>query len=91
MAPHYDRLAQEFCIAQNDITTITATALTKVNSPWHGLNAVVDTWLRGNYDRYSEVKPNVRWLVDAVKKIDNAFGNTLATGIHTYCLIVVLL
>lgn len=89
MAPHYDQLAQEFCIAQNDITTITATALTKVNGPWHGLNAVVDTWLRGNYGRYSEVKPNVRWLVDAVKKIDNAFGEKLAEG--TYILLCFML
>ena len=90
MAVHYERLANEFFIAQHDIMAITANA-PKVNSHWHGLNAVVDTWLRGNYDRYSEVKPNVRWLVDAVKKIDNAFGNTLATGIQTYCCIVVLL
>ena len=89
MAPHYDRLAQEFCIAQNDITTITATALTKVNGPWHGLNAVVDTWLRGNYSRYSEVKPNERWLVDAVTKIDPAFGKKLAEG--TYILLCFLL
>ena len=85
MAPYYDQLALEFCIAKTDIMTIRATALTKVNSPWHGLNAVVDTWLRGNYGRYSEVKPNVKWLVDAVKKSDNVLGEKLATGIHTYC------
>ena len=89
MAPHYDRLAQEFFIAQHDITTIRANALTKVNSQWHGLNAVVDTWLRGNYGRYSEVKPNVRWLVDAVKKIDYAFGEILAEG--TYILLCFML
>ena len=84
MVPYYDQLALEFCIAPHDITTITANALTRVN-PWHGLNAVVDTWLKGNYDRYSEVKPNVRWLVDAVKKFNNELGEELAEG--TYILL----
>ena len=89
MALHYEQLANEFFIAQHDITTITANALTKVNGPWHGLNEVVDTWLRGNHDRFGEVTPNVRWLVNAVKKIDNAFGKKLAKG--TYILLCFML
>ena len=88
MALHYERLANEFFIAQHDIMTITANA-SKVNTHWHGLNAVVDTWLRGNYSRYREVKPNVKWLVDAVTKIDNAFGEKLAKG--TYILLCFIL
>ena len=85
MAPQYDELALQFCIAPHDITTIRANALTKVNSHWHGLNEVVDTWLRGKYGQYSEVKPNVRWLVDAVKKFGNVLGEKLAKG--TYILL----
>ena len=93
MAPYYEELALEFCIAQHDIMTIRANALTKVNPTWHGLNAVVDTWLRGSYDRYSEVKPNERWLVDAVKKFGNIFGDKLAKGTYIvvfYAIIIVM-
>ena len=91
MAPYYDQLAQEFCIAKNDRTTIRANALTKVNIQWEGLNEVVDTWLRGNNEAYVKgVRPNVRWLVEAVGKIDPVHGTKLATGIHTYCHIAVI-
>ena len=89
MAPQYDELALQFCIAPHDIMTIRANALTKVNNPWHGLNAVVDKWLRGDHDRYGEVKPNVRWLVDAVKKFNNVLGEKLAEG--TYILLCFML
>ena len=85
MAPKYDQLALQFCIAPHDIMTIRSNALTRTDPAWNGLNEVVHTWLRGSYDRYSEVKPNERWLVDAVKKIDPAFGEKLAKG--TYILL----
>ena len=89
MAPYYDKLALKFCIAKTDITTIRANALTRVDSQWHGLNEVVDTWLRGKYGQFGKVKPNVKWLVDAVTKIDPAFGKKLAEG--TYILLCFLL
>uniref|UniRef100_A0A1X7TQW7 Death domain-containing protein n=1 Tax=Amphimedon queenslandica TaxID=400682 RepID=A0A1X7TQW7_AMPQE len=48
------------------------------NDPWHGLNDVVDQWLRWNTDAFHDkVKANERWLYDAVKEIDGALATKI--------------
>ncbi|XP_019858183.1 PREDICTED: uncharacterized protein LOC109586437 [Amphimedon queenslandica] len=71
------KLAQEFCIPTGQIRTIEYKS-NRNNDPWHGLNDVVDQWLRWNTDAFHDkVKANERWLYDAVKEIDGALATKI--------------
>ena len=46
--------------------------------PWDALNDVITEWLKWNCDcTTSEGRPNRRWLVNAVKSINNELGTRL--------------
>ena len=89
MARYFKKLAQEFCISAADIGTIEFN--NRNNESWDALNEVVETWLKGNTEVYDEgARANVRWLVDAVRKIDKALATTLATSKHNVMFYVVI-
>ena len=78
-APDFKRLAQEFCISLTDIGNIEYN--NRNSDPWHTLNGIVDTWLKGNTEVYDKgARANERWLVEAVRKINKAYGTTLAAS-----------
>lgn len=83
MQTDYEKLGQALAIPQSTIKTIKANRCQQ--DIWHFLNDVIWQWLSWNYDdRLREtykVKPNKKWLLDAVKAIDKQAGERLLSKI----------
>lgn len=77
IAVDYDKLAQQFCIPSYKVREIRHN---NRDEAWTCLNAVLAEWLKWNMDKKAEelhVKPNKRWLVQAVKAIDSEIGEDI--------------
>uniref|UniRef100_A0A1X7VJ41 Death domain-containing protein n=1 Tax=Amphimedon queenslandica TaxID=400682 RepID=A0A1X7VJ41_AMPQE len=77
IAVDYDKLAGQFCIPSYKVREIKHN---NRDEAWTCLNAVLGEWLKWNFDKKAEelnVKPNKRWLVQAVKTIDAEIGEDI--------------
>ena len=78
IAVDYKRLAAALKLP---IATVRAIEYHRRNChPWDALSDVITEWLKWNCDcKTSEGYPNRRWLVNAVKSINNELGTRLET------------
>ena len=77
IAVDYQQLAAQFCIPPYKVKEIKHN---NRDEAWTCLNAVLGEWLKWNMDKKAEelkVKPNKRWLVEAVKIIDPEIGEDI--------------
>ena len=73
----YRQLAAQFCIPSYKVDEIKHN---NRDEAWTCLNAVLGEWLKWNMDKKAEklnVKPNKRWLVEAVKTINSEIGDDI--------------
>lgn len=76
LAPRYDRLATAFCIPEHKVQEIECDR----PNAWSKLNAVLGEWLRWNIDERllrDNIKPNKRWLIEAVRTVDKKLGKEI--------------
>lgn len=80
-AAKYDRLAVQFCIPDNKVAEIQF----DTRDAWGGLNAVVSEWLKWNLDKKAKechAIPNRRWLVEAVRVLDEEDSKKMEEGMY---------
>ena len=73
------KLGQQFCIPEKKMDAIAK----EHDKTWECLNATVAELLQCNFTdnvKDSKVKPNVDWLIRAVRKINLAHANKLEKG-----------
>ena len=73
------KLGQQFCIPGHKMDAIAK----EHDKTWDCLDATVAEWLQCNFTekvKARKVKPNVDWLIQAVKKINAAHADKLEEG-----------
>ena len=79
LSAHWRLLGQQFCIPEHIMATIEKD---KHGNSGECLNATVTEWLQRNFTNNvkGKVKPNVDWLIRAVREINAARADDLEEG-----------